>query len=244
MFQKFLMTSSYLGKVTDLFNGIRTIKTYLAEKTMFKDTENYLQQTENSYKKMNDYQAWAIFLSAILSALSFILPLGAGLFFVIKGQAEPAAIIAIFLASDRVVGPLRNAAQCLNEMKTTENNNSHLNSPSIKIDDVSFAYNDKKVILTNLSLTIPFRTKILITGKSGAGKSTIFNLIEGFIKPTSGQIFLQDGSQVVKNIAGSGELAYIAQSPFMFNDTLRLNLTLGKEFSDEECLKALKAVGL
>lgn len=252
-------SSTYLGKVTDLFNGIRTIKTYLAEKAMFADTENYLQQTENSYKKMNDYQAWAIFLSAILSALSFILPLGAGLFFVINGQAEPAAIIAIFLASDRVVGPLRNAAQCLNEMKTTENirkslklyplefaenKNSNLNSPSIKIDDVSFAYNDKKVILTNLSLTIPFRTKILITGKSGAGKSTIFNLIEGFIKPTSGQIFLQDGSQVVKNIAGSGELAYIAQSPFMFNDTLRLNLTLGKEFSDEECVKALKAVGL
>ena len=129
-------------------------------------------------------------------------------------------------------------------LEFAENKNSNLNSPSIKIDDVSFAYNNQKPLLTNLSLTIPFRTKILITGKSGAGKSTIFNLIEGFVKPTSGQIFLQDGSQVVKNIAGSGELAYIAQSPFMFNDTLRLNLTLGKEFSDEECVKALKTVGL
>ncbi|MBA1393829.1 ABC transporter ATP-binding protein, partial [Lactobacillus sp. XV13L] len=71
-------SGTYLGKVTDLFKGIQTIKTYLAERAMFRDTENYLKQTEDSYKKMNDYQAWAIFVSAILSAFSFLLPLGAG----------------------------------------------------------------------------------------------------------------------------------------------------------------------
>lgn len=252
-------SGTYLGKVMDLFNGIQTIKTYLAERVMFMDTENYLKKAESSYKKMNDYQAWAIFVSAILSVISFLLPLGTGLIFVINGKAQAATIIAIFLASDRVVGPFRNVAQYLNEMKTTDNirkdlklepikftqpQEDRLDAPSINFDNVSFAYGNKEPLLHDLSLMIPFRSKILITGKSGAGKSTVFNLIEGFIKPTSGRIFLQDGTEEIDDIAGAGELAYIKQSPFLFNDTLRFNMTLGRQFADKDCLAALKAVGL
>lgn len=44
-------SGTYLGKVMDLFKGIQTIKTYLTEKAMFTDTENYLKKTENSYKR-------------------------------------------------------------------------------------------------------------------------------------------------------------------------------------------------
>lgn len=252
-------SGKYLGKVTDLFNGIQTIKIYLAEKNMFYDTENYLKKSETSYQKMHNYQAWAVFVSAILSAFSFLVPLGVGLIFVINGRTSPATIIAIFLACDRVVGPFRNAAQNINEMKTTENirksikfepivfnksSESKLNEPSIKLSNVSFAYDNKEPLLANLNLTIPFKSKLLITGKSGSGKSTLLNLIEGFLKPTKGSIYLEDNTKVDHNIAKSGDLAYIKQNPFMFNDTLRFNLTLGKEFSDKDCQTALKAVGL
>ncbi|MBA1392450.1 ABC transporter ATP-binding protein [Lactobacillus sp. XV13L] len=49
---------------------------------------------------------------------------------------------------------------------------------------------------------------------------------------------------MIDNVADAGELAYIKQSPFLFNDTLRFNLTLGRQFKDEDCLAALKEVGL
>jgi len=253
-------SSKFLSKVTDLFKGIRTTKTYQAEKFMYDDTIKYLKQSENSYQSMNNLQAWAMFTSAILSVISFLLPLGVGLIFIIKGKIDPAQIIAIFLASDRVVGPLRNAAQNLNEIKTTQsirknlklkvirfNDNqqiANIETPELKLNNVSFKYSKDKEIIKDLTASFPYGSKSLITGKSGVGKSTLLDLIQGFVKPTSGSIYIKNGTKQITNIKESGLIAYIEQDPTLFNDTVKFNLTLGQPFSDEKCWNALDAVGL
>lgn len=241
-------SSRFLSKVTDLFNGINSIRTYHAQKQMFSDTENYLDKMEDSYERMNNRQVAAMFVTVMLSLVSFLLPLGAGLFFVVNFKLSPAVVIGIFLASDRVVGPLRNAAQYLNMMKTTLEIRKGLTDEIIEFDDsenktetdtdilmenVDFEYDENHKILHNLSLNVPYGTKLLVTGPSGRGKSTILNLIQGFLKPTHGKIEIDHNS-----------IAYIQQDPFLFDDSLRFNLTLGKTFTSEQCLKVLDQVGL
>ncbi|WP_286822197.1 ATP-binding cassette domain-containing protein [Lactobacillus sp. UBA5813] len=253
-------SSQFLSKVTDLFKGIRTIKTYLADKFMYNDTINYLNQSENSYQKMNNLQAWAMFTSAILSVVSFLFPLGVGLFFITQNQITATKIIAIFLASDRVVGPLRNAAQYINQIKTTQSIRKNLKTqlihfndhqqiatfeaPELKLDDVSFKYSSNKKVIDHLTVSFPFGSKSLITGNSGTGKSTLLDLIQGFIKPDSGKIYLTDGIKKIARVGESSMIAYIEQNPTLFNDTIKFNLTLGYDFSDKQCLKVLNTVGL
>ncbi|MEB3365180.1 ATP-binding cassette domain-containing protein [Lactobacillus sp. R2/2] len=84
----------------------------------------------------------------------------------------------------------------------------------------------------------------MITGASGVGKSTILNLIQGSIKPSSGKIYLREKNSKINNILESGRIAYIRQNPNLFNDTLRFNLTLGEDFSTKDCLFVLEKVGL
>lgn len=248
-------SSRFLSKVTDLFKGINSIRTYHAQKTMYQDTANYLTTEETSYEKMNNRQVAAMFVTVMLSMLSFLLPLGAGLFFIVNNQVSASVIIGIFLASDRVVGPLRNAAQYLNQMKTTEGIRKDLheqviqfsekidvnpdNQPELEITNVGFKFKNGKNILNDFSLKIPFGSKFLFTGASGSGKTTLLNLIQGFLKPTSGEIAI--GQQEVSN---SNQIAYIQQDPYLFDDTLRFNLSLGKSFSDKDCLSVLDKVGL
>lgn len=247
----------FLSKVTDLFRGINSIRTYRAQKEMYDDTISYLNTEEIAYEKMNNSQVEAMFLTIMLSMISFLLPLGAGLFFVANGYISAAVVIGIFLASDRVVGPLRSSSQYLNQMKTTENIRKDLREqviqfkdeapldpnaePELDLVNVSFSYGPNKQILKDVTLKIPFGSKLLISGSSGKGKTTLLNLIQGFLTPTVGDI------EIAKKLVssdGSNALAYIRQEPYLFDDTIRFNLTLGKTFTDEECLAILQRVGL
>ncbi|MDF7639863.1 ABC transporter ATP-binding protein [Lactobacillus sp. ESL0791] len=253
-------SSIFTGKVTDLFRGLHTVKTYLAEKTVYQDTDHYLKRMEISYQTMNNWQAVALGVSAILSTLSFMIPTGIGLLMMIKGQTTVSSVLAIYMATDRVVGPLRGCAQYLNQMKTTTNIRMNLHDqiikfspqpvivqtskPQINFVNVSFTYRNNRKILQNLTLKLPYGSKVLITGASGVGKSTLLNLIQGFIRPTTGQLYLEDNFGKTTELLKSGLIAYIQQSPYLFNDTLRFNLTLGEEFTDEACQKVLKQVGL
>ncbi|WP_261806805.1 ATP-binding cassette domain-containing protein [Lapidilactobacillus luobeiensis] len=248
----------FLTKVNDLFSGLKTIKIYSAEKNTFTDTLHYLDRSETSYKKMNDRQCWATLLTATLSVISFLVPLGVGLLFITSGAIEASVVIGIFLASDRVVGPLRGLIQNLNTMKTTQEIRATFKEetldfdeasakadaslqPLITFDKVTFAYPKAGVILQNASFEIPYLDKILLTGPSGAGKTTILNLIQGLLKPTSGAIKITAAGDKVK---ANEVMAYIQQAPFLFNDTLKFNLTFGREFTDHDCKEVLQQVGL
>ncbi len=249
-------SARYTSKVTDLIGGLASIRSYFAQKQMYDDSDYYLQKVEHSYQRMNDYQAFALGVTAILSMVSFLLPLTVGLVMVSMNLIAPNVIIAIFLASDRVVGPLRSAVGYLNQMKMTKDIRAGIKNVEIifdkstaikenvdvKLNKVSFSYDDGEQILKDVSLDVPATKKVLIIGPSGTGKTTILNLIQGWLKPTSGTVELvdEDGSLIPNENA----IAYIQQKPYIFNDSLKFNLTLGTDFSDGECLKVLKQVGL
>lgn len=127
----------------------------------------------------------------------------------------------------------------------------HLKNPfagkhtvGVSVENVRFAYGDTPV-LDGVSLTIHPGEKIALVGASGGGKSTLVQVILGLYPAQSGNVCFDGvpmseiGLEVVRE-----HVATVLQHPALFNDTVRMNLTLGRDFSDEQLWQALEVAQL
>lgn len=108
----------------------------------------------------------------------------------------------------------------------------------LKFDQVTFRYgDDQPIVLSELSLDIPIGKKVAFVGTSGGGKSTIAQLLICFFKPGSGRI-LVNGSPLTDYVSDDwlGRVAIVFQDPYLFPDTIRNNLLLGREHITEEAM--------
>lgn len=115
----------------------------------------------------------------------------------------------------------------------------------VEFKDVSFKYPDgNEMVLEHFDLKVPQGTNIAIVGETGAGKSTLVNLVCRFFEPTYGQVLIdgkdaRDRSQLWLH----SNIGYVLQTPHLFSGTVRDNLRYGKpDATDEEIWKALKLV--
>ncbi len=115
----------------------------------------------------------------------------------------------------------------------------------IEFEDVSFRYPDgDETILEHFNLKIPFGTNVAIVGETGAGKSTLANLICRFYEPTSGRLLIdgrdaRERSQLWLHSA----IGYVLQTPHLFSGTVRQNLLYGNpNATDEDIARALRLV--
>ena len=115
----------------------------------------------------------------------------------------------------------------------------------IEFEDVSFRYPDgDEYVLEHFSLKIPFGSNIAIVGETGAGKSTLVNLVCRFFEPTAGRVLIdgrdaRERSQLWLHSA----LGYVLQTPHLFSGTIRENLLYGNpNATEEEIWRALKLV--
>ena len=105
----------------------------------------------------------------------------------------------------------------------------------IEFKDVTFRYPDgEETVLENFSLKIPFGTHIAIVGETGAGKSTLVNLVCRFYEPTQGQLLIdgldaRERSQLWLHSA----IGYVLQTPHLFSGTVRENLLMGNPNATE-----------
>jgi len=127
----------------------------------------------------------------------------------------------------------------------------HLKNPfagkhtvGVEIENVSFSYGDVPV-LNGVSLAIAPGEKVALVGASGGGKSTLVQVILGLYPAQSGMVkfdgvpVTEIGLEVVRS-----HVATVLQHPALFNDTVRMNLTLGRELSDEQLWRALEVAQL
>ena len=115
----------------------------------------------------------------------------------------------------------------------------------IEFRDVNFRYPDgDEYVLEHFSLKIPFGTNLAIVGETGAGKSTLVNLVCRFFEPTEGQVLIdgrdaRDRSQLWLHSA----IGYVLQTPHLFSGTVRENLLYGNQGADDEQIaQALRLV--
>ena len=115
---------------------------------------------------------------------------------------------------------------------------------SIDINNISFAYKDDldKKIINNISFTIRKNTSVAISGKSGAGKTTLIDIILGLLKPTEGSIFC-DGIDVNSNVRGwRDNISYVPQNIFLMDDTIRNNVMFGLDTKNADDRKIWDAL--
>ena len=114
----------------------------------------------------------------------------------------------------------------------------------IKFENVSFSYDnsDESFSLKNLNLTIKAGQTTAVVGLSGAGKSTIVDMVMGLVNPEKGSIIIDNEVLFGDNLsAWRNKIGYVAQETFLFNDTVRNNLLLAKQgASEEEIMEVLK----
>jgi len=128
----------------------------------------------------------------------------------------------------------------------------HLHDPfagkstvGIRLEHIDFAYGDNEAVLKDVNLTIQPGEKVALVGASGGGKSTLVNVLLGLYTPTRGQLYFDEvpvneiGLDVVRE-----HVATVLQQPAMFNATVRANLTLGREYDDEQLWQALTVAQL
>lgn len=176
---------------------------------------------------------------------------------------EIAAIFSEFIsaqaAAERIINLLEEEPEIKNTLESEEKYKLYLNSiiskektdcPSmqikgnVKFENVSFSYNNDEVILDNFNLSVKAGETVALVGATGAGKSTIVNLLCRFYEPVSGNIYI-DGEnylnlplQLIHN-----SLGYVLQQPHLFSGTVMENIRYGNlEASDEQIIEAAKLV--
>lgn len=200
------------------------------------------------------------FYNGFMVFLSQVLPLVLGFYFALHGQVvSVASLVAMYIAAGQLVGPIQNimydvvevqGAQTtadkifgiLNRPDEEEANSSLSHVQELSISHLSKSYNGRE-LFHDLNLHIKQGEKVLIKGPSGCGKSTLFRLITGEESPDSGSVTcrMTDGRETAHF---TSQVGMISQHPFLFNDSIRYNLTLGQKFTEEELLAVLKQVKL
>lgn len=236
----------------DIFQGKSEINKFAVRKLFFKNFNHALHAEEENYFKMNQVQFTVQFCAWMCSLLADIIPMGIGLLMVVYhvGGVEIGTIVTLSLTADHILEGIRELASYQTSITSTKNirkmsfktgaNNQDqvaLAEPQLTVDNVSFKRNNKW-IFKNVNLQLENTDKIIVTGDSGVGKSTLLNLISGQLKPTSGQI------RFGKRPIALSDSILISQKSWLFEGTVAENLALYQDFSEADMVKVLKEVRL
>jgi ATP-binding cassette, subfamily B, bacterial len=119
---------------------------------------------------------------------------------------------------------------------------SHRPDPArLELDNVAYAYTDGRRVLDQLTLTVRSGSTVAVVGPTGSGKSTLAGLVVRLVDPVDGSVTL-DGADLRELQAGQvpANVALVPQQAFLFDDTVRGNVTLDAAYSDDEVWQALR----
>lgn len=247
----------YNLEVSEGVKGFHLINNYGVTAKMQKLITHSLKQEENAYFKMNLHQETSRLLSNTTYVISTIIALLVSVLFIMNGQITVGAFISLYLAADRVTSPILSSVQFLNQINSSTplleaeidkskqqqiNNLTYQNLSKdllLEFDHASFGYDH--ALIKDINFAVKGNSHVMIEGPSGVEKSTIFKTLLNEIPLFSGEI-------LVNSKLNDNELKHqtgiISQDTFIFSKSLRFNLTLGEDFSDEDMIAILRKVEL
>lgn len=252
--------------INEFLVGILTIKYFNREK-LFNDKFDIINR-ENKNLWIQTINYYAIFFPTIefLSAISLGLIIWYTAGNILSGLMTIGTFFAFIQYAEMFYRPIRDLSEKFtnlqNAMASSERIFQVLDTPanieissgakkfrnlseSIEFRNVSFSYDGLKNVLNNVSFTIKKGEMVALVGHTGAGKSTIVNLLCRFYDVTSGGIFI-DGVDIREYDLKSlrERISYVAQDVFLFSRKIIDNLTLGNEYlTYDDILKAASNIG-
>tara|TARA_B110000046_G_scaffold166718_1_gene183867 strand:- start:297 stop:2063 length:1767 start_codon:yes stop_codon:yes gene_type:complete len=256
--------------LTEMLQGIRMVKSYNLEKTEIKRSEYVLNSMFQKMFSLVIGRAKVLPILEILGGLAAACVIALASYRVSLGELSPGSVVGyvtalLMLAQPaRALGTFNTVAQealsaltriyhqlnIVPQVKTINHAQKLIikknNAPSISFENVSFGYDPKLPVLSNINFFIKPCSKVAIVGQSGAGKSTIINLISRFFDPLSGHIFIDNQDIRKVNIFSlRNKIALVSQETIIYNKNFLENIRFGNlEATEEQIIEASKIAGI
>ena len=252
------VTQAMNSTIVEYIGGIEVIKAFNQGKHSYaKLSERVLANASYFYHWMKSCQL-PVSISKALAPTTMITILPVGWLMYVNGSLRLETFLITIILSLGIAGPLLAAMDFVDSLAKVGTivgevdsilngeEQSHPDHPvsfssmDIRLEQVSFGYHEETEILHNISLSIPAGTMTAFVGPSGSGKSTIAKLIGGFWDVKHGKIAL--GGHDLKEIPLSqlyDQVAFVSQDNYLFNDTVRENIRMGKPGASDAQVEAV-----
>jgi ABC-type multidrug transport system fused ATPase/permease subunit len=255
---------SYTSYIKEVLSAFHIVKN---NNLQDKVTEDYYEKSVQIQHKGYIIERMFSFINAsesfVMNATFYGIISAIG-YLAVKGQISAGGVLLVVQGMERMANPLFEMSESLPKLftsgdlikkieNTLNNADNHIETidlpefnNSIEFKDVTFQYeDDQRTVLHDVNLSVRKNGKYLIVGPSGGGKSTLLKLFRKYFNPTSGEVLI-DGKNLkdIKKEQYFSLVANVEQQVFLFEDTIKNNITLYKEYSDDEISKALNHAGL
>ncbi|QBD81733.1 peptidase domain-containing ABC transporter [Ktedonosporobacter rubrisoli] len=251
------------GAMYEGLTGLKTVKALAAEPFFSRYIRQLIIKTNNLSLRRTTFQAQANMAIGTVQALGIITLLSVGGYLVLNGNMTAGQLAAFVLILRELASPLSTLAGINQQMQAAavavDRLFEILNAPEeghrslgyqlamleghIRMRHVHFSYTPGVEVLHDINLDVPAGTTIALVGRSGAGKTTLANLLLGFYQPEKGHIML-DGCDLrhIKLETLRSQFGVILQDDALFSGTIEDNLTfgLGRSVSQEELVEAAR----
>ena len=252
------------GMVEEFVSGQKTLKAYHQEENTIEKFKGKNEEAVNAYYKADYYGAMVGPSVNFMNNLSLTLISIFGALMYLFGNISLGNISSFVLYSRKFSGPINESANIVGEFQSSIaaaervfQLMDELSEPSdikdstelegikgsVEVDDISFGYSKDKIILKNLSMKAKAGSMTAIVGPTGAGKTTLINLLMRFYDVNKGDIFIDnDNIRNVKRRSLRGAYAMVLQDTWLFQGTIFENIAYGNEKATfEDVVKAAKA---
>jgi len=256
-----VINAEVTGRLTETLNGVRVIKGFNAEQQEIDSFETGVDKLFLNIKKSLTSTAFVTSSATFLLGLASAGIMGIGGYLIMQDEMTFGDFLAFTLYLGFMIAPIVQMSNIgtqltdgfagLDRTEELMNMDSEHDNPNrtetlpteihgnIKFNDVSFAYEEDKEVLHNISIDAPSGSVTALVGSSGSGKSTIAGLVSSFLSPDSGTITI-DGYDLSKCTLDSyrQHLGVVLQDDFLFEGSIRDNIIFPRPDSTEEQVQA------
>lgn len=251
------------GRIQEVIANMPLVKSFINEIQEFKTLSQNLTKINQIYEKQSQtYHIFDFFRGLSLNIILFAINLVV-FYNTFQGHLSIGEMVLILQLVNQARIPLFAMSFILTQVQMAESGSkeyfeilslqskedyakhiqlARVKDPTIRFHHVSFNYENSDTVLKDVSFTITSKETVALVGHSGAGKSTIVNLILKFYEPMKGEIFLKDKTYTrleAKYIRHN--IALVFQENELFSSTIQENVAYGKlDATDEEIIKAIK----
>lgn len=256
------------GHIEEIYSNHNVVNAYNGQKEASETFDKLNQSVYECNKKSRFLSGLSQPIMSFIGNFSYVAVCVVGAILTMNGNITFGVIVAFMMYIRLFTGPLTQIAQGMTNLQTTtaaservfefleepemdeqKNITKHLDPAKVEgnivFDHIKFSYDGKKTVIKDFSCDVKKGQKVAIVGPTGAGKTTMVNLLMKFYNIADGNITIDGVSTKELSRENIHDLfIMVLQDTWLFNGTIRDNIKYNKEVSDEDIMKACKTVGI